>query len=68
MEKVDDLVRRGEQMLAQQQQVLVEFQQTQKTQPNDHRYEFRQWLKRAGWAPHLLQYEPVELVEMVEVP
>jgi superfamily II DNA helicase RecQ len=68
IEKVDDLVRRGEQMLAQQQQVLAEFQQTKKIQPNNHRYEFHQWLKRAGWAQHLSQYEPAELVEMVEVP
>ena len=55
-------------MLAQQQQAVEEFQQSQKIQPNEHRYEFQQWLKRAGWAQHLSQYEPVELVEMVERP
>ena len=55
-------------MLAQQQQAVEEFQQSQKIQPNKHRYEFQQQLKRAGWAQHLSQYEPVELVEIVERP
>ncbi len=50
LERADELVKRGEAMLAAQLQELEQHQRTQKVQADENRYEANAWLDRAGWA------------------
>lgn len=64
----DEWLRRGEQMLVVFQRDVIQQAQANKVDPGGHRYVANAWLERTGWAPHLSQYSPDELFELVRWP
>ena len=68
VEKIDDLIRRGEKMLATQLQEVEAHQKQKQVEADDHRYETNAWLDRAGWAKHLTPYAESELPKLIATP
>jgi hypothetical protein len=66
--QVDDIVQRGEDMLAQHLAAVQEYRKQQTMESADHRYNANVWLKRAGWTDHLSMYKPHELEVMIVKP
>lgn len=68
VEKVDDLVRRGEEMLAAQLREVVDYRTKKRVEADENRYEANAWLDRAGWAKHLVVYDRSDLPQLIEFP
>ena len=68
VDQVDDIVQRGEDMLAQHLAAVQEHRKQQTMESADHRYNANVWLKRAGWTDHLSMYKPHQLEAMIAKP